>query len=353
MRKESLQFLKDLLAAPSPSGFEQPAQRVVRKRMEQYADETRTDVHGNVICIKDPDHPLRVMLAGHCDQVGFMVRHINDDGYVYFAAIGGVDPTVVVGHRVLIHGRSGPVPGVIGRTAVHLLKSEDRGKKVELEKLFIDIGAEDKEAAETLVGLADPITFDVDFTELDRDLAAAQGFDDKTGTYVCMEALRLLADRDIDCGLYAVSTVQEEIGLRGARTSAFGIDPVAGIAVDVTHATDYPGAEKTRAGDVKIGGGPVIARGANINPVLGGMLQETAEDKSIDCQIDAAPRGTGTDANIIQMTRDGVATALVSIPNRYMHTPVEIVSLADLENAAKLVAATVAKINEDVDFTPM
>ncbi|MEA3403577.1 MAG: M42 family metallopeptidase [Armatimonadota bacterium] len=353
MRKESLQFLKDLIAAPSPSGFEQPAQRVVRSRMADHADEIRTDVHGNVICIRNPDHPLRVMLAGHCDQIGFIVRHINDEGYIYFAAIGGADPPIVVGSRVTIHSADGPVLGVIGRKPIHLLRGEERTKpKLEIEKMFIDIGAEDKEAAEKLVSIADPITFQADFQELDRDLRVAAGFDDKTGTFVVMEALRVLAKRDIDCGLYAVSTVQEEVGLRGARTSCYGIDPAAGIAVDVTHASDYPGCEKTRQGDIKIGQGPVIVRGPNINPVIGAMLQDTAEEKNIPYVVQAAPRGTGTDANIMQLTREGVATGLVSIPNRYMHTPVEIVSLSDLENAAKLVAETVAKINEDVDFTP-
>ncbi len=353
MRKESLQFLKDLIAAPSPSGFEQPAQRVVRARMEQFADEIITDVHGNVRCVKNPDQPFRVMLAGHVDQIGFIVRHINDDGFIYASAIGGIDASIVPGSRVLIHGKDGPVPGVFGRTAIHLLKAAERGKKLDLDKLFIDIGAEDREAAEKLVSVADPVTFDAPFQELDRDLVAAAGFDDKMGTFVCMEAMRLLADREIDCGLYAVSTVQEELGLRGARTSAYGIDPAAGIAVDVTHASDYPGCDKTKQGDVKVGGGPVIVRGPNINPVIGEMLQQTAEEKGISVHVEAAARGTGTDANVMQLSRAGVATGLVSVPNRYMHTPVEVVSLADLENAAKLVAETVATLNANVDFTPM
>lgn len=353
MRKESLQFLKDLIAAPSPSGFEQPAQRVVRARMEKIADEVRTDVHGNVTCVKNPEHPTRVMLAGHVDQIGFIVRYISDDGFVYMSAIGGIDASIVPGSRVLIHGKNGPVRGVFGRTAIHLLKEEERGKKLDLDKLFVDIGAKDKEEAEKLVSVADPATFDAPFQELQGDLAAAAGFDDKIGTFVCMEALRILSDRKIDCGLYAVSTVQEEIGLRGAQTSCYCIDPIAGIAVDVTHASDYPGCDKTKQGEIKVGGGPVIARGPNINPCLGEMLQETAEEKGIPAHVEAAARGTGTDANIMQLTRAGVATALVSVPNRYMHTPVEIISLADLENAAKLVAETVAKINEQTDFTPM
>ncbi len=354
MRKESLQFLKDLIAAPSPSGFEVPAQRVVRRRMAQFADQIRTDVHGNVMCIKNPDHPLRVMLAGHCDQIGFIVRHISDEGYIYFASLGGADPTIVVGSRVTIHGEKGPVLGVIGRKPVHLLSPEERNKpQLEIEKLFIDIGARDREAAEKLIAVADPITFQADFQELDRDFVVAAGFDDKIGTFVCMEALRILAKRKLDCGLWAVSTVQEELGLRGAQTSCYAIGPAAGIAVDVTHASDYPGTDKTRQGDIKVGEGPVIARGPNINPVMGELLVSTAREKKLPHHVEAAPRPTGTDANVMQLSREGVAVGLVSVPNRYMHTPVEIVALSDLENAAKLVAETVAQINEKIDFTPL
>ncbi len=354
MRAESLQFLKDLIAAPSPSGFEQPAQRVVRERMKAVADQISTDVHGNVIAVKNPDHPMRVMLAGHCDQVGFMVKHITDEGYLHFAAIGGADPVIVVGARVTIHGAKGPVLGVIGRKPIHLLEPEERSNpKLSLDKLFIDIGAKDRKAAEKLVALADPITYQADFQHLDRDLVVAAGFDDKMGTFVCMEALRLLARRKLDCGVWAVSTVQEELGLRGARTACYGIDPVVGIAVDVTHASDYPGCDKARQGDIKIGAGPTIAIGPNINPVVGKLLLDTAKQKKIPHQVDPEPSGTGTDANAIQITRAGVAAGLVSVPNRYMHTPVEVISLSDLENAAKLLAETVARIHPGMDFTPM
>jgi len=354
MRSESLQFLKDLIATPSPTGFEQPAQAVVRERMKQFADEISTDVHGNVMVVKNPDHPVRVMLAGHCDQVGMMIQHITDDGYIHFAALGGVDPVIVIGTRVIVHGPKGPVLGVIGRKPIHLLDGAERANpKLSLDKLFIDIGAKDKKAAEKLVELANPITFKAEFEELDRDLVVAPGFDDKTGIFVCMEAFRTLARRKLDCGLYAVSTVQEEIGLRGARTSAFSIDPAVGIAVDVTHASDYPGCDKAKQGDIKVGGGPTIAVGPNLNPVVSTMLVDTAKEKKIPYQIDPAPRATGTDANAIQVSRSGVAAGLLSVPNRYMHTPVEVISLADLENASKLLAETVVKIGPDSDFTPM
>ncbi len=354
MRPESLSFLQSLLDTPSPSGFEQPVQQVVRSYAQQWADEIRTDVHGNVIAVKSPDATPRVMLAGHCDQIGLMVQHITDEGFLNFSAIGGVDVALLPGSRVYIHTADGPVLGVIGRKAIHLLEPEERKKaEVKIKKLWIDIGAENKEGAEALVAVSDPITFELGMHRLSDDLVAGPGFDDKVGAFVVMEALRLLHDGSLDCGLYCVSTVQEELGLRGARTSCFGIDPQVGIAVDVTHASDYPEAEKAVTGEVTLGKGPTIARGANINPVLHGLLIETARNNDIPYQPEPAPKATGTDANVMQISRAGVAAALTSIPNRYMHTPIEVVSLSDLENTAKLLAETVARIDDEIDFTPV
>ncbi len=353
MRKQSLQFLSNLMAVPSPSGFEQPAQQVVREYVADFADEVRTDVHGNVIAAKNPDGFPRVMLAGHCDQIGFMVQYINDNGFINFASIGGVDVAVVPGTRVLIHTKDGPLVGVIGRKPIHLLTPEERTKpKLELKKMWIDIGAKDKKAAEKIVQPGDPITFELGLHHLQGDLVTGAGFDDKVGVFVVMETLRLLADKKIECALFSVATVQEELGLRGAKTSAFGIDPQVGIAVDVTFASDHPEADKTLAGEIKLGSGPVIARGPNINPPLHELIVAAAEAEKIPWQPEPAPRGTGTDANAMQITRAGVAAALVSIPDRYMHTPVEIVSLKDLENAARLLAATIASIKPDTDFIP-
>jgi endoglucanase len=353
MRKESIEFLREIIAAPSPSGYEQPAQRVIRERMARFADETKTDRHGNVIVVKNPGGSPRVMLAGHVDQIGMMVVHITDDGYLRVQAIGGIDTVNLVGSRVWIHTKSGGVPGVVGRTAVHLLPSDQRGKAPEIHDLWVDIGAKDKKAAEKTVRIGDPVTWQDGWLELDRDLVAAAGFDDKVGAFVVMEALRLADSKKLSCALYAVSTVQEELGLRGAHTSAFGIDPLVGIAVDVTHATDYPGSSKDRQGDIQVGKGPVIERGANINPVVFDLLVGTAETNKIPYQVAGAPRATGTDANAIQITRAGVAAGLISIPNRYMHSPVEIVSLSDVENAAKLLAAAVLAIDDTMDFTPV
>ena len=352
MRKESYDFLKALEETPSPSGYEQPVQRLVRKRMIPFADSIETDVHGNVVVGLHTGGAPRVMLAGHCDQIGMMVNYIDDNGFIFFRSIGGIDPSVVPGTRVVVHSKHGPIDGVIGRRPVHLMKPEERGAKVELREMWIDIGAKNKKETERVLAVGDPVTFRLEMVHLGSELVTSPGFDNKCGTFVVMEALRLCSIKKIKCALFAVSTVQEEVGLRGARTSCFGLDPQVGIAVDVTHATDYPDIDKRVSGELKVGSGPVIARGANINPQLEKMLAQTAKAKRIPHQMEAAPGGTGTDANVMQLTRGGVATALVGIPNRYMHTQVEVVSLSDLEATAKLIAETVVRIDRRTNFIP-
>ena len=352
MRKESFSFLKAIQETPSPSGFEQPVQRIIRKRMKPFAERIETDVHGNVIAALNPQGAPRVMLAGHCDQIGMMVQYLDDNGYIFFTQIGGIDPTVVPGSRVVIHTKHGPVDGVIGRRPIHVLKPEERGGKVELRELWVDIGAKNKKEAAQVVNIGDPITFRLGLVHLGNDLVASPALDNKCGTFVVMEALRLCSIKKIKCALFAVSTVQEEIGLRGATTACFGLDPQVGIAVDVTHATDYPDIDKRVNGEIKTGAGPTIVTGPNINPPLEKLLVTTAKAKRIAHQMEAAPGGTRTDASAIQLNRSGVATALVGIPNRYMHTPVEVVSLGDLEAAAKLVAETVARIDRRTNFIP-
>lgn len=355
LRKESYDFLRRILETPSPSGFEQPVQRIVRERMQPFADKVETDVHGNVIVALNPKGSPKVMLAGHCDQIGLMVTYIDDKGFLFFDAIGSIDPSVLPGGRVVVHTKNGPIDGVIGRKAIHLMKPEEKGAKTELRQMWIDIGAKDKKETERVVTVGDPVTFELKVVHLGDDLVASPAFDNKCGTWVVMEALRLCAEgrKPLKCALYAVSTVQEEIGLRGARTSCYGVDPQIGIAVDVTHASDYPDADKRVAGDLKLGGGPVIARGANINPILEELFVKTAKARRIGYQHEGEPGGTGTDANALQLTRAGVATALISLPNRYMHTQVEVVSQSDLENAAKLIAETVATIDKRMSFIPL
>lgn len=352
MRKESHEFLKTILETPSASGFEQPVQHLVRRRMKKFADSIETDVHGNVIVALNPNGAPRIMLAGHCDQIGMMVSYIDDKGFIFFVPVGGIDPSVVPGSRVVVHGRHGPVEGVIGRKPIHLMKQEERGAKIELREMWVDIGTKDKKATEQVVEVGDAITFRLEMIPLGGSLVTSPAFDNKCGTFVVMEALRLCSVKKIKPALFAVSTVQEEVGLRGARTACYGVDPQVGIAVDVTHATDYPDIDKRVNGDIKIGGGPTISTGPNINPRLEELLVKVAKAKRIPIQMEAAPGGTGTDANAIQLTRAGVATALVSIPNRYMHTQVEVVSLDDLEAAARLIAETVGAITTRTNFIP-
>jgi len=352
MDTESFDFLKRLIDTPSPSGFEAPAQRLIAERLEQVADEVRTDVHGNVISVINPGAELRVMLAGHCDEIGLMVQHILDEGFIRVAAIGGVDPAVVPGQRVVIHNARGPVPGVVGRKAIHHMEKDERGKPTKLHELWVDIGAKNRDDALESVEIGDPITFSAGLTELKNNVLTARGFDDRVGAFVVVETMRLLSRHKPSVAVYGVSTVQEELGLRGARTSAFGIDPHIGVAVDVGFASDYPSAEKDRIGDVKIGAGPLLHRGPNINHVVGQMLVDAAKANDIPFQMSGEPRATGTDANAMQINRTGCAAGLVSVPNRYMHTPVEICSRDDIDNCSKLLAAFCRAITPDVDLIP-
>ena len=352
MQKESLDFLKEIIGVPSPSGFEHGIQSVVRRRMEPYCDEIRADVHGNLIGVLNAAAPVRVMLSGHCDEIGLMVMHIDDKGFIYFSSVGGIDPAVLVGQRVTIHAKAGPVFGVIGKKPIHLMEPEDRAKQPKMHELWIDVGAKDKKDAGKLVAIGDYATIDVGFREMPHDLAAGRGFDDRAGAFVVVETLRRLKGRKLNVAVYGVSTVQEELGLRGARTSAYGIDPHIGIAIDVGFATDFPGADPKLVGECALGKGVALHRGPNINPVLGEMLEGVAKRKKIPHQVTAEPRATGTDANAMQINRSGVATALLSIPNRYMHTPVEMISLADVDNASLLLAEFIAGLKEPLSFIP-
>ncbi len=354
MDTASYEFLKNLVNSMSPSGFEEEAANVWREYTSNFADEVKRDLHGNTIAVVNVSGSPRVMLAGHIDEIGYLVKYIDEDGFIYFAPIGGVDPQIAQGQRVYIKGKKGKILGVIGKKPIHLFKPEDREKVVKFEDMFIDIGAKNKEEAEEYVSVGDPIVNAPGFDELLGDMMVGRGFDDRVGAFVVAEALRLLAENGTSAAVYGVATVQEEIGLRGGKTSAFGIDPKIGIAVDVTFAMDTPQlkGQKGLVGDINVGSGPVIARGPNINHKLFDLFVQTAEEEGIPYQIEGIPRGTGTDANVIQLTRAGVAAGLISIPNRYMHTPCEVVSKSDLENAAKLIAATVRKITENMDFTP-
>jgi len=354
MDKGRVEFLRKCVDTISPSGFEEEISRIWRAEADKFADRTWADVNGNTYAVVNEGGSPRIMLAGHMDEIGLMITYIDDKGYLSFATIGGWDPQVLPGQRVRIRGKDGVIIGVVGRKPIHLLETEERKKVVKIDELWIDIGAKDKEDAEEHVSIGDPGVLDYGFETLLNDLVAARAFDDRVGAFVVLEAARLAAKMNPKAAIYSVGTVQEEIGMRGAHTSAFGIDPQVGIAVDVGFATDTPGMgdEKKKVGDIAMGKGPMIARGPNINSKLFEILVNTAKKHKIPYQVEGAPRGTGTDANAIQLTRAGVATGLISIPNRYMHSPCEVVHLGDLENIAKLIAHTVTSIDDKTDFIP-
>jgi endoglucanase len=355
MNKTSKKFLTDMINAISPSGYEQSTAAVWKEYAGPFADRVETDVHGNSHAVINTGGKVKVMLAGHYDEIGFLISHIDDKGFLWIAPVGGWDPQIAQGQRVHIIGNGGrKISGVVGKIAIHLQEPEQRKKVSEIKDLWVDVGAKDKKEAETLVSIGDPLVTQYGFEELQNGRAAGRAFDDRAGAFAILEAGRLLAKLTTQCEVHAVATVQEEIGLRGARTAAFGIEPQVGIAVDVTFATDHPniGNAVNQEGKVEIDGGPVITRGPNINPKLFELIVKTAKAEKIPVQIVAEARGTGTDANAIQLNRAGVATALISIPLRYMHSPCELLSLKDLEAVSRLLAAVVKKITPHTNFIP-
>ena len=350
MESAAHDFLKNLLSTPGPSGYEQPVQDVVRNYAADFADEVTTDSHGNVILCRNPGADVRVMLAGHCDQIGMLISQIDENGFIYAQTIGGWDPQQLIGQRMTIWSKNGPLPAVISRKPIHLLTEEECKQVVKIKDLWLDIGAKCKEEAESHVRVGDPVTLNLGYQELLNGRANAPAMDNRTGLWVVIEALH--RTKNLNCSLYAVSTVQEEIGLRGARTSAHAIDPHVGIAVDVTHATDCPTIDKRQQGEIELDGGPVIFRGPNMNPHVTERLMDLATEHGIPYQLVAIGCATPNDANTIQITRAGVATGLVSIPNRYMHSAVETISLADIDNAASLLAEFADSLSGRENFTP-
>lgn len=354
MNPESKKFLFDLLTTASPTGYEQKIQKVIRKRMSSFADKIESDLHGNLLVEINPSAKRKVMLAGHCDQIGLMVKHISNEGFLYVSALGGIDVGVLPGTKVVVYAKDGPIVGVIGRKPIHLQTAEERGKgSSDLEKIWVDVGAKNKKEIEKRIEIGDSITFELSVHELSNDLITSPGLDDKVGVFIVMEALKLCAKSKLSVGLVSVSTVQEEVGLRGARTAAFSVDPEVGIAVDVTHASDNPGQDNNKSVPCKLGSGPCISRGPNTNPVVEKMLIASAKKSKIPYQISPSSALLGNDANAIQVSRGGVATASIGIPNRYMHTQSEVCSLKDLENSAKLLAEFIKSISTKTDFRPI
>ena len=331
-------FLSELLHARSPSGYEAEAQAVFDRHVKPAADAYANDALGNRIATLNPKGDPVLMFAGHMDELGLIITYVNNHGYLYFDTIGGHDLSVISGRRVLIQTAAGTVKGVTGKRAIHLMDDEDRKKVPKKHEIWIDIGARSKKEALERIAIGDAATYDHELEMIHGSVGTARAFDNKVGAYVVGEALiRLSRERKKTAAkVVSVATTQEEIGVRGATTSAYFVNPHIAIAVDVAHATDHPDCDNRKFGETKLGGGPIICRGANINPKVFTRLIAAAKRLGLPHQIEADPRPTGTDARAIQMGRGGVATGLVSIPLRYMHTPSEVVDLEDVERCVQL-----------------
>lgn len=351
MDDHTLGFLQQLLSTPGPSGDEAAVARVWRAEAESFADEVRADVRGSSFAVLQGGAP-RVLLAGHIDEIGIMVSYIDDEGFLSFAGIGGWDAQVLVGQRVRLLGKHGDVIGVIGKKPIHLLEDDERKHAGKIKDMWIDIGARNRAEAAERVRIGSVGVLDAPFYDFPNGRIVSRSIDDRIGAFAVLQALRLLADDRPQATVAAVATAQEEISLAGARTAAFSFDPQVAIAVDVTFATDHPTSDKKQHGDVKLGGGPVLSRGASNSPVVFDMLVDIAEREGIPYSVQITPRYTGTDADEIHVARGGIATGVVSIPNRYMHSPNEMVELADVENTARLIAAFVRSLTPETDFVP-
>lgn len=352
MREDSIKFLERLVNTPSPSGHEARGQRVWLDYAGEYADQTSTDAYGNAVAVLNPGGSPKVMLAGHADEIAMAVNYIDKEGYIYVRRLGGVDPAIVRAQRVTIHTQEGPVRGVVGNVAPHLTKQEGERKVPKIEDVFIDIGASSRKEAEKRVAVGDPITLVDEFERLHGSLAIGRGLDNRIGTFAVAETLRLLAGSKggLKAEVCAVSNIMEEVGLLGARQIAYSLKPDCALVVDVTHATDYPGVNKASHGDIHIGKGPTLTRGGCNHREVVRRIEKVAHDEKIKLQFEAMSATSGTDTDVIFWTRGGIPSALISLPNRYMHSPVEMVDLNDLEQIPRLLAAFCRSLKKGEEF---
>jgi putative aminopeptidase FrvX len=342
-------LLDKLLRTAAPSGYEAPAAEVWRGEAS-FATLGADGIGSSVARIGDAAPLLAVV--GHIDEIGLVVKHIDEKGFIWFGTIGGWDPQVLVGQRVEIQSVDGPVTGVVGRKPMHLLDADARKKVVELKAMHIDVGASGREDAAARVRVGDPVVIESEPRQLAGRRMVSRSMDNRLGAYVALEALRRCHERgSLGASFAAIAAVQEEIGLFGARTSTFSVRPDLAVVVDVTHATDAPGIEEKELGSHDLGSGPVIYRGSTLSPRVFELLVETAEAGEIAHTVGATGSSTGTDADAVQFARSGVPTGLVAIPLRYMHSPVEMVDLADLEATVELIAAFASRINSSIDLT--
>jgi len=349
------QVLLDLLTARGPSGYESAPARAWLDAAGEFAS-VSSDVVGTPLALVEPAHGFesgakRLLVMGHIDEIGLIVTHIDDEGYLWFRGVGGWDAQILVGQRVLLDTREGPIVGVVGKKPIHLLRDEERKKVAEIRDLHIDVGARDGEQARELVRIGDVAVIDADPAELPNGRLVSRALDNRIGSFVALEAARLVAQAGgAQWQLAAVAAVQEETTFGGSRTSAFALEPDAAIVIDVTHATDAPGIDVKEAGKHELGSGPVISRGSNLNAALFELLHETAEAEKIPFTVEASARATGTDADAVHISRGGVPTGLVSIPIRYMHSPVELVQIEDVHAAARLIAAAALRLQRETTF---
>jgi len=340
MEEKSFEFLQDLLNSSSPSGFEESASTIWRRYLEKEGFVVKGDTYGNSSAVIGEGGKPRILLAGHIDEIGFMVNYINDEGFIYLSPIGGIDPYIMPAQKVTIYNKDGPVQGVIGQKPIHLQDDDDE-KDVKIHNMFVDIGAIDKEDALRFVSIGDPVTFDSEFTVMSNDKIVARGIDDRIGAWCVAECLRIL--KKYGCfkvEVTGLASVQEENGFYGATMGVRDAKPDLALVVDVAHSTDVPDITKERWGDVKLGAGPVVMVGSVVHKVVSKQLLQIAEDNVIPVQVQTESQYSGTDADAIFMERGGgIPTGIVGIPNRYMHSPVEVIQLDDLKNAVKLMVA--------------
>jgi putative aminopeptidase FrvX len=348
-------LLLELLSARGPSGYETAPAAVWRDGASAFA-EVSTDALGTPLARVSPKHgfekaPRRLLVMGHIDEIGLIVTHIDDEGYLWFRAVGGWDAEILVGQRLVVDTSGGPVTGVVGKKPIHLQREEDRKKVADIRELHIDIGARDGAQARERVRIGDVAVIDAQPAELPNGRLTSRALDNRLGSYVALQAARLVSEAGGgQWELAAVAAAQEEITFGGSRTSAFALEPDAAIVVDVTHATDAPGIDAKEAGKHELGSGPVLSRGSTLNHGLFELLLQTAKDEKIPFTVEASARATGTDADAVQVSRGGVPTALVSIPIRYMHSPVELVQLDDVHACARLIATAALRLDREQSF---
>jgi endoglucanase len=351
MRDKSLQFLKTLVNTPSPTGYESRGQRVWLDYVKKFADSTFSDAYGNCVAVLNKGGSPRLMLAAHADEIAMSVNFIDAEGFIYVRKMGGVDAAITKAQRVIIHTRNGPVMGVVGNVAPHLSKHDESHKAPKIHEIFIDIGVGSAQDAGKLVRIGDPITLNDEFELLRNDLAIARAFDNRVGTFAVAEAARFLSQsKGLHAEVCAVSNIQEEVGLLGARQIAYSLKPDVALVVDVTHATDYPTVNKPQHGNVKLGQGPTVTHGGCNHPEVVARLERIAKARKIPLQHEAMSSTSGTDTDAIFWTRGGIPSALVSLPNRYMHSPVEVVNLKDLEKIPELLAAFAESLKKGEEF---